>query len=765
MIKKITCMLMFALLSLAAYADSEPYAVLSSDGLTVTFYYDGQKDSRGGIELGILNNGDMKNREAFMSVTTAIFDESFAAYRPTSTSRYFSYYSALTTIKGMKNLKTDQVEDMDCMFVGCESLTDLDVSNFNTANVESMRAMFAGCSGLTTLNLSNFNTNNVTDMREMFSGCINLTDLDLSSFNTANVTSMCDMFADCESLSQIDVSHFNTANVTNMGNMFSFCSSLTNLDVSGFNTENVTDIWDMFRDCKSLTTLDVSNFKTDNVTRMDGMFAGCSGLTTLDVTGFKTDKVTDMGRLFEGCSGLTSLDVSSFKTDKVTEMRAMFDGCSGLTSLDISGFNTEHVNNMEWMFSACSGLTTLDLSGFKTDNVTDMSMMFSYCTGLTDLDVSGFRTDNVESMNNMFRECSGLKELDVSGFNTDKVIDMTCMFENCSKLKSLDVSNFNTENVGYMSGMFSDCPKLTVLDLSSFNTSNVTTMRAMFYGCKDLCTIYVSESLWDTSLLDRDENIFGKNDNLTGGNGTTYRWDHASVEYARIDKPGTPGLLTAKTVLTPMKDQENVNYGEDGGAEKYANLSGTIIDNIFYNISSANGGFDADDNCIVVNKAMTDEDIEAIFGKDIFSNEVKTNYAGIIIKVPQGNGKVTIQAQATGGMTLMVKIGSADPVKKELSGKQVVDIPYDVDRPAYVYIYAGMSDNSASTRMRGEQSSLRIYSLGVSKESTSIVAYSSMPESAGVYSIDGRLIRKSTTSLQNLPKGIYIRNGKKYIVK
>lgn len=754
---------MFALLSLTAYADSESYTVLSSDGLTVTFYYDGNRESRGGINLSELNNGDMNSREALSSVTTAIIDESFAAYRPTSTRFFFSHYSALTTIKGMKNLKTDEVEDMYCMFLDCKSLTDLDVSHFNTANVESMRAMFAGCSGLTTLNLSNFNTNNVTDMREMFSGCINLTDLDLSSFNTSNVTDIYGMFADCESLQRIDVSHFNTAKVESMSAMFSFCSSLTNLDVSGFNTENVTDIWGMFCDCKSLTNLDVSNFKTDNVTDMSGMFEGCSGLTTLDVTGFKTDKVTDMSRMFKGCSGLTSLDVSGFKTDKVTEMRAMFDGCSGLTSLDVSGFNTENVNNMEWMFSACSGLTTLDLSGFKTDNVTDMSMMFSYCTGLTDLDVSGFRTDNVESMNNMFRECSGLKSLDVSGFNTDKVIDMTCMFENCSKLKSLDVSNFNTENVSYMIAMFNDCPKLTVLDLSSFNTSNVTTMRAMFYGCKDLYHIYVSESLWDTSLLNRDENIFGKNDNLTGGNGTTYTGEYSDVEYARIDKPGTPGLLTAKTVLTPMKDQEEVNYGEEGSGEEYANLNGTIIDNVFYNISPNDGGFDAEDQCIVVNKAMTDEEIETIFGKDIFDNEIKTTYAGMIIKVPQGNGKVTIQAQAIGNMALMVKIGAADPVKKELAGKQTVDFPYDVDRPTYVYIYAGMSDDSANARTRGEQSCLRIYSLGVSKESTGITTYYRTWESDDIYSIDGRLVRKSATSLEGLPKGIYIIHGRKVV--
>ena len=599
-------MLMFALLPLVAYADSEPYAVLSNNGLTVTFYYDGQKDSRGGISIIWGDHGFAGN---YLSATTAIFDSSFAAYRPTSTCALFSHCTSLTTIIGMNNLKTDQVENMNGMFVNCESLTNIDLSSFNTANV------------------------------------------------------------------------------------------------------------------------------------------------------------IDMGWMFGNCTSLTSLDVSSFKTDKVTDMNGIFVGCSSLTNLDVSGFKTDNVTDMRFMFANCSGLRSLDVSRFKTNNVTDMCMMFNNCSGLTNLDVSGIRTDKVESMNNMFSHCSGVRNLDVSGFNTANVIDMTNMFAYCSKLRSVDVSNFSTENVGYMSGMFRDCPELTILDLSSFNTSNVTTMKAMFWGCEDLGTIYASESLWNTSQVDKDEDVFGLNDSLSGGNGTIYNGNHTGVEYARIDKPGSPGYLTAKSTLTPMKNQEEVNYVEDGSADKYADLFGTIIDNIFYNISSANGGFDADDNCVVVNKAMADEDIEAIFGKDIFSNEVKTNYAGIIIKVPQGNGKVTIQAQATGGMMLMVKIGTADPVKKELAGKQIVDFLYDADRPAYVYIYAGMSDGSAEARTRGEQSSLRIYGLSVSKESTGIVAYGSMPESADVYSIDGRLIRKSKTSLQNLPKGIYIRNGKKYIVK
>ena len=37
--------------------------------------------------------------------------------------------------------------------------------------------------------------------------------------------------------------------------------------------------------------------------------------------------------------------------------------------------------------------------------------------------------------------------------------------------------------------------------------------------------------------------------------------------------------------------------------------------------------------------------------------------------------------------------------------------------------------------------------------------------SGDIYSLDGKLIRKNATSLNGLKKGLYIMNGKKYLIK
>ena len=317
-------------------AYKEAYTVLSEDGKTLTFYYDIERASRPGTTYSLNKGSDAPGWSANRStVETVVFDPSFASAEPTTTIYWFYGMPKLTSINGMENLNTSAVTDMRNMFMGCSSLTSLNVSNFNTANVTNMGAMFYGCSNLESLDVSKFNTANVTNMPAMFYGCSSLTNLDVSKFNTVNVTDMSDLFDGCSSLTNLDVSKFNTANVTHIYGMFAACSSLTSLDVSGFNTENVTFMGYMFCGCNSLKSLDVSNFKTDNVTDMTNMFVGCHSLKSLDVSNFNTAKVIDMNDMFDYCKSLESLDLSSFTFNGNMDTDRMMTQCTSLKSLTI----------------------------------------------------------------------------------------------------------------------------------------------------------------------------------------------------------------------------------------------------------------------------------------------------------------------------------------------------------------------------------------------------------------------------------------------
>ena len=223
---------------------------------------------------------------------------------------------------------------------------------FHTEQTVDMEYMFAGCHSLTDLDLSGFDTSKVTDMGSMFSLCSDLRTLDVLGFDTSNVTDLSFMFNDCDKLKSIDLKNFNTSKVTTMAYMFYGCFSLTNLDLSGFDTSKVTDMGSMFTLCKELTALDVSGFDTSNVNDMDFMFSYCEKLKSIDLKNFNTSKAETMAYMFKNCSGLQAVDLSSFDLSNVRNMQHMFENCESLEDLNLEGWDTTSIKdiNKEGMF-------------------------------------------------------------------------------------------------------------------------------------------------------------------------------------------------------------------------------------------------------------------------------------------------------------------------------------------------------------------------------------------------------------------------------
>ena len=80
-----------------------------------------------------------------------------------------------------------------------------------------------------------------------------------------------------------------------------------------------------------------------------------------------------------------------------------------------------------------------------------------------------------------------------SSFKDYKPTSTSKWFYKCTNLKNIEgISNLNTENVTNMYCMFYGCSALTSLELTNFNTANVTDMSKMFYGCSALTTLDLS---------------------------------------------------------------------------------------------------------------------------------------------------------------------------------------------------------------------------------------------------------------------------------
>lgn len=554
------------------------YARLDRETQTLTLYYDTNFGK--GNDQGISESPLWMQLDERMKIKSVVFDESFKDARPTTCVSWFLWFEALTTIEHLDYLNTSEVEYMNSMFTKCTGLETLDLSSFNTEKVKNMYAMFDGATNLRSIKLpKGFIGSSVTDLNGMFRGCASLTELDLSGSNAEKVKNMGSMLYGCVALSNLNLSGFKTGSLTDMQYLFSSCQSLESLDLSGFNTENVTSMVSMFSQCSSLRSLDLSSFNTSKVIGMNLMFYNCTNLESIDLSSFETENLQQMPHMFYSCTKLETLDLSSFATPNMTSMLCAFQYCKNLKKIYVtSAFTTDKVTEGPYAFAGCvnlpnfnpdktgvemahtgeggyltaataswvrwdaptgtlsfhrsatkpAGDNILDLgygnypnwdthaaeikkvvfkAGFRDETHTRCSKWFSGCTNLTSIEgIENLNTSNVKYMNEMFGQCSNLETLDLSHFNTEKVGNMSNMFNGCTKLRDLNISSFNTENVTNMYGMFYGCSSLDSLDLSHFNTRNVRKdgMNYMFNGCSSLSYLNVSNFTTDKPGMQLD---------------------------------------------------------------------------------------------------------------------------------------------------------------------------------------------------------------------------------------------------------------------
>ena len=213
--------------------------------------------------------------------------------------------------------------------------------------------------------------------------------------------------------------------------------------------------------------------------------------------------------------------------------------------------------------------------------------------------------------------------------------------------------------------------------------------------------------------------------------------------------------------IEPSQDGTGgTDYGEGGEIDDDTNLDGNVIGNIYYNISDENGEYSSTEGCIILRKSSDDENLE---GMDLFGEDLRNHFTGIIFMV-NGKGTIKVTAETVGSMTLKVKIGNNDPFTMELEGKLKVTVPYDVTVPTYVYIYGGETPSSNAKGMFKSESSgdaLKIYGIEWKGSSmpTGITSNSRhAPLDTPLYNLNGQRVLHAG-------KGIYIKNGKKIMIK
>jgi hypothetical protein len=300
-------------------------------------------------------------------------------------------------------------------------------------------------------------------------------------------------------------------------------------------------------------------------------------------------------------------------------------------------------------------------------------------------------------------------------------------------------------------------------------------MWDMFYGCSSLEKVTIGEKFTHlpykafaesdkitsfTALMEQPFAIGSDcfTDNVKA-NATLYVPQGTRDVYASTDGWKEFKHISDGSNLEPIDEADNTDYG-NGDINSGTDLNGNVVGNIYYNISDENGEYSSAEGCIIIKKPTSDSDMNNLEGQDIFGEDFKNGFTGIVFMVQAGSGTIKVNAESVGSMTLKVKIGKNAPMTFELEGKMKVSIPYSVTEPTYVYIYGGETTaNARGLRAASSDNALKIYGIEWSETKTNIESIlDNVNTNAIIYNLQGQRMKAVT-------KGINIINGKKVIIK
>ena len=809
-----------AIVPIEGYGESsepEPYAVLSDNNHKLTFYYDKQKAARGGVSVGPFEERDdvsWANDASLME--QVVFDPSFAECTSiTSTAFWFYMMSNVTQITGLEYLNTSHVTNMQSMFEYCDKLTTLDLSHFDTGNVTHMGSMFETCSSLTELDVTSFNTENVVEMGGMFVHCQQLTTLDLTGFDTGKLAGAILMFGDCPKLTTILCNDTWNPEISSMM-MFAQCPSLP-----GYSSDNANDATfakptskggyftatvepgpESFTSSKGLTytvieegkvmvraadtgltgsvaipevARNTQTGKSYTVTAIETeAFAGCSAITGITIP---KSVVTIGGTPFVGCSSLTGFEVlagsesytavdgvlysadlsvlvavpaqrsGSFTlSDKTTVLAdGAFDGCSQLTELIASQENPIETNDKVFSgvdFDACQLVVPFGAAASYRN--AQGWRLFVHISGEQTIEVEGnvitvsedgdvvFKSANPETAKGDY---TIPQTIEVNGKQMPVTEIADGAFENCSDMTSCTIPEGVTK-IG--KHPFRGCNKLEELHVLSPLPINIDELMEARRLLARRLNVTVPEALegidFETCVLYVP---FG------------YEQDYREAEGWKLFKHIVGVHAETDPALTLTAQSYTREYGEENPAFEFtaegATLDGAPEIECEATVSSPVGTYD-----IVIKKGgvknYNDTYVKGVL--TITKAQLTVTVADAEREQGQENPPFAISysgwknGDSEAGLTKK-PIAITEATSESAAGEYAIELS------------GGEADNYELVYQNGkltviDTSAIDMFTAGVVFD---------------IYDVSGRKVRSKVTSLGGLPKGVYIVNGRKVVLR
>lgn len=614
-------------------------------------------------------------------------------------------------------IKEGTTKIVDNAFEGCHGLISATIPNSLTS---IGYGAFKFCTGLASITIPNSVTN-IGDYA--FWQCTSL-----SSVNIPNsITYIGEgVFSGCYSLSSIVIPN----TITSIGNStFYECSSLTSITIPN----SVKSIGrGAFQGCTSLTSITVPN----SITSIGNYaFSECVGLTSINIP----NSITSIGNgVFYGCSGLISISIPG-SVKSIGE--STFGGCSGLTSITIPNSVTSIGNRA---FTNCTGLTAITI-GNSVTNIGKYA--FCSCKALTSITIPNSVTSIGEYA---FSWCSALTSITIPKSVTN--IESNAFF-NCFNLKEFTI--YANKNLKIESMILSSCNTLASIKMrgeaipASVKDLGVDYNSVVLYVPSDLYGDYTTTLPWTkfTNIITKSE-IINLSDGVTYENAS--RRNVQEISYTRTFNNTAWQALYIPFSLNyaDWKDDFEVAY-INGVRQLDKDDNGTIDETIMDVIKIKSGA--TTPNMPYLIKAKTT-------GKKTFSVNDATLY-------PAEENSVdcsTTIAKYTFTGTYNT-ISSATMIANNyygMGGGELVQSDGSNDLMPYRW-YMNVESRNPSYNTSNAAKTITINVIGDEEEMTTGIRQLQITnDELPVYDLNGRKVNEN-----NLKPGIYVKNGKKFVVK
>ena len=611
---------------------------------------------------------------------------------------------------------------------------------------------FRRCHSLTSVTIGN----RVTSIgNEAFRQCRSLTSVTIGN----RVTSIGnEAFQNCSSLTSVTIPN----SVTTIGeSAFYGCSSLTSVTIGNnvtiigdnafYNTNNTKVIWLTNTPPAGYSNVESRNHYVANdlYTNLDNKKIYPYLSSIFEVDGIKYVPVSPSERICDAidCTytgepyevkinkkinykgvDMTVREINPYTAYNCTKIKKAYidiDGSIGNEAFNrcanLSTVNIAKVNDIgNWAFSKCTNLASVDIK--KTNDIGNWA--FSECTNLVSVDIK--KTNDIG--NGAFSECPNLVSVVVKDGNNIG----ESAFSNCSSLKTLSLDN-KIKSLGQYA--FSGCSNLKQFVIPD----SVTILNSLLlYNCSSLKSIRIHKGVKEinkafngctnlSTLIIEDRNTSLKIGSAYGGN--------PLLKDCKLDSVYIGGKIvydtSSKYGYSPFYRNTSLRTVRVSDAET------TIYDNEFYgctnlqNVSIGDNvksiGKWAFSGCSSLKNFTFGSGLQSI-GQEAFSDCINITQISSEAVVPPTCGINALDDINKWNCKLFVPKANINAYKQAPQWKEFFFIESTTGITNTVYNKAGLAD---------------------------------------VYTIDGtkRLSKASTDEINALPKGVYIVNGKKIIIK